>query len=615
MTDTTPRAGAPLLAAAQAQKHVTHNEALYQLDALLCARFLDRDLSAPPSSPADGDTYLVKATATGAWAGQDGRIAYCADGGWRFYAPFAGLVAYVIDETALVLFDGVAWTDYGSLISVQSVPHIGVNTTADSTNKLSVQSDAVLFTSLSVSDGGSGDMRVTLNKQASANTATLLFQDAFSGRAEIGLAGDDDFHFKVSPDGSAWADAIILDRNSGAADIPAFTNPAKVRAAILGAPVEAMADLILNTNIGMEISQENGANSVALAATSTLQTKYLVDGVQAAFRGSFTASAQQVTDCPPGFRNSLMLSVTGAQSSLGANDELSLVVPVEGVHAARLAFGTAQANGCAVFFWVKSHRTGAFSGSLRNAGKTRSFPFSFTVNAADTWEMKSTLIGGGDTSGTWAIDTGVGLCATICIAGGSSRTGAANGWTAGDCSGVTGTTNGVAATSDVFQVTGLGVLPLVAGAAFADIPDAAHSPFILRPYPSELLRAKRYYQDVCRAGGHLAAASFLMQKSTAFTIDGPFPFPVEMRVTPQLRHSNPAWVNASPSGNQINFYDNAGSGFLTISGALTVTTSGADTPQAIILRLQAGTSFNGTIGDVGNLYLGSSAYLAADARL
>ena len=61
--------------------------------------------------------------------------------------------------------------------------------------------------------------------------------------------------------------------------------------------------------------------------------------------------------------------------------------------------------------------------------------------------------------------------------------------------------------------------------------------------------------------------------------------------------------------------DNAGSGFLTISGALTVTTSGADTPQAIILRLQAGTSFNGTIGDVGNLYLGSSAYLAADARL
>ena len=179
MTDTTPRAGAPLLAAAQAQKHVTHNEALYQLDALLCARFLDRDLSAPPSSPADGDTYLVKSTGTGAWAGQDGKIAYCADGGWRFYAPFAGLVAYVADETALIVFDGTAWTDYGSLISVQNIPHLGVNTTADSTNKLSVQADAALFSALPTTDGGSGDMRVVLNKQTSANTATLLFQDSF----------------------------------------------------------------------------------------------------------------------------------------------------------------------------------------------------------------------------------------------------------------------------------------------------------------------------------------------------------------------------------------------------------------------------------------------------
>ena len=221
MTDTTPRAGAPLLAAAQAQKHVTHNEALYQLDALLCARFLDRDLSAPPSSPADGDTYLVKATATAAWAGQDGKIAYCADGGWRFYAPFAGLVAYVADETALVVFDGAAWTDYGSLISVQNIPHVGVNTTADSINKLSVQSEAALFSGLPVSDGGSGDVRVTLSKQTSANTATLLFQDNFSGRVEIGLAGDDDFHFKVSPDGSAWSEALKLSASSGAVSLPA----------------------------------------------------------------------------------------------------------------------------------------------------------------------------------------------------------------------------------------------------------------------------------------------------------------------------------------------------------------------------------------------------------
>jgi len=220
MTDTTPRAGAPLLAAAQAQKHVTHNEALYQLDALLCARFLDRDLSAPPSSPNDGDTYLVKATSTGAWAGQEGRIAYCADGGWRFYAPFAGLVAYVADEMALIVFDGTEWTDYGNLISAQNIPHVGVNTTADATNKLSVQSEAALFSGLPTSDGGSGDMRVTLSKQAATNTASVLYQDNFSGRAEIGITGDDDFHFKVSPDGSTWYEALKLSQDSGLVTLP-----------------------------------------------------------------------------------------------------------------------------------------------------------------------------------------------------------------------------------------------------------------------------------------------------------------------------------------------------------------------------------------------------------
>jgi hypothetical protein len=217
MTDTTPRAGAPLLAANQAQKNVTHNEALYQFDALLCARFLDRDLTTPPSSPADGDTYLVKATGTGAWTGQDGEIAYCADGGWRFYAPFMGIVAYVADENDLIVYNGSAWVDYGSLIALENIPMVGVNTTADATNKFSVQSNAALFNALRTGSGGSGDFRATLSKQTSGNTASFLFQDNFSGRAEIGLTGDDDFHFKVSSDGSTWHDAIQIAAATGVA--------------------------------------------------------------------------------------------------------------------------------------------------------------------------------------------------------------------------------------------------------------------------------------------------------------------------------------------------------------------------------------------------------------
>jgi hypothetical protein len=215
MTTETPRMGLPFIAAAQAQKHVTHNEALAELDALTGARFLDRDLTAPPSSPVDGDAYLVHATATDAWTGQEGKIAFCLDGDWRFYAPFAGLVALIADENKFIAFDGTSWNDYAAYISLDNVAQLGVNTSADSTNKFAVKSNAVLFAALEAASGGTGDIRFTVNKEASTDTASLLFQDGFSGRAEIGLAGDDDFHFKVSPDGSAWTEAVTIDKTSG----------------------------------------------------------------------------------------------------------------------------------------------------------------------------------------------------------------------------------------------------------------------------------------------------------------------------------------------------------------------------------------------------------------
>ncbi len=215
MTAETPRAGLPFLAAAQAQKHVTHNEALIELDALIAACFLDRDLSSPPASPADGDAYLVKAAAADAWAGQDGKIAYCLDGNWRFYAPFAGLIALVADENKFIAFDGSAWNDLAGYIPLDNVAQLGVNTAADSTNKLAVKSNAVLFAALETASGGNGDIRFTVNKETSSDTASLLFQDNYSGRAEAGLSGDDDFHLKVSPDGSAWTEALVIDKTSG----------------------------------------------------------------------------------------------------------------------------------------------------------------------------------------------------------------------------------------------------------------------------------------------------------------------------------------------------------------------------------------------------------------
>lgn len=228
----------PYLAAAQAQKHITHNEALRALDALVQIGVLDRDLTVPPGTPADGDCYIVAAAATGAWAGRDGRLAAWQDGVWMFYAPREGWVAWVADEDALVAWDGAAWVlVVGGVASVNPVALVGVNTTADATNRLAIKSDAVLHSHDDVTPG-SGSVQHKLNKAAAAETASFLFQTGYSGRAEIGLAGDDDVHVKVSPDGAAWHEAIVIDRHTGAVSIPRQASPWQGRAwAALGTSI------------------------------------------------------------------------------------------------------------------------------------------------------------------------------------------------------------------------------------------------------------------------------------------------------------------------------------------------------------------------------------------
>jgi hypothetical protein len=114
MTDTTPRLRLPELAAAQAQKHVTVNEALIKLDALTDLYLTGMTLASPPSSPADGIAYLVAAGGSGAWNGQDGKIAYCIDGSWRFYAPFGGLRAFNAADGKFYVYSGGGWTGWSA---------------------------------------------------------------------------------------------------------------------------------------------------------------------------------------------------------------------------------------------------------------------------------------------------------------------------------------------------------------------------------------------------------------------------------------------------------------------------------------------------------------------
>lgn len=217
----TPLLVLPTIESAQAQKHVVHNDAIYRLDGLAQLSVISRSLATPPGSFVDGDRYLIAASPTAGWAGQAGKVAISIGGGWVFLTPRKGWQMWIEAESRFLIYDGTNWLDV--LGSFANLSVLGINTTADATNKLAVSSDAVLLNHAGTS------MQLKLNKNAAGNTASLLYQTGFSGRAEMGLAGDDDFRIKVSPDGSTWRDGIQFDRNTGAA---IFANTALVRQAV-----------------------------------------------------------------------------------------------------------------------------------------------------------------------------------------------------------------------------------------------------------------------------------------------------------------------------------------------------------------------------------------------
>ncbi|MER0239732.1 DUF2793 domain-containing protein [Fulvimarina sp. MAC8] len=214
----------PMIAPSQAQKHVTHNEALRMLDAIVQLGVLARDRADPPGTPAEGERHIVADGASGEWQDRAGEIAAFQDGAWAYYQPRAGWIAYVAEENAALVYDGAGWTvdPFASAGEPQlTAPRFGVNSDADDYNRLVVKSNALLFSHDDVSGSGNGSVLGTFNKAGSENAAGFNFQDGYSTRALMGLYGDDDFRIKVTPDGGSYHDALVVDRASGAVDLPA----------------------------------------------------------------------------------------------------------------------------------------------------------------------------------------------------------------------------------------------------------------------------------------------------------------------------------------------------------------------------------------------------------
>ena len=198
----------PYILAAQAQKHVTHNEALRLLDGLVQLSVRDQDLTAPPGSPADGDRYIVGSGATGDWAGWYLNVALWTDGAWLRLPPRTGWRAWVEDEGLLLVYDGAAWIGT-TPDALHNLALLGLGTTADASNPFSAKLNAALWTAKTVAEGGTGDLFYTINKEAAGDDLGLTLQTGFVTKALVGLFGTDRFRLAVSADGSTFFDRLV----------------------------------------------------------------------------------------------------------------------------------------------------------------------------------------------------------------------------------------------------------------------------------------------------------------------------------------------------------------------------------------------------------------------
>ena len=211
MSDQTPNLALPYILPSQAQKHVTHNEALQRLDATV-QLVITAELATPPDPATEGTCYRVATAATDAWSGKSGQLAVRQDGAWIFIQPQTGWRAWFAADMRLRVLQDSAWIEM-SLPADGTMSTLGINATADITNRLAVSAAATLF-----NNAGNGH-QVKVNKASVGDTASLLFQTAWSGRAEMGLAGNDSFSIKVSPDGSDWLTGLSVSPQ-GIVDMP-----------------------------------------------------------------------------------------------------------------------------------------------------------------------------------------------------------------------------------------------------------------------------------------------------------------------------------------------------------------------------------------------------------
>jgi hypothetical protein len=230
------------------------------------------------------------------------------------------------------------------------------------------------------------------------------------------------------------------------------------------------------------IDQRNAGASVTPNSSA-----YTLDRWQLSTGVSSKLSVQQSSTAPTGFTNSVLLTSTSAYTP-SSSDYISYCQKVEGFNFADMMWGTANAATVTLSFWVRSSLTGTFSGALQNDGASRSYPFTFTISAANTFEYKTITIAG-DTSGTWNTTTGKGVEVHFNMGSGSNLLGTAGAWASAWRTGATGSVSLVGTSGATLYITGV---QLEKGSTATS--------FDYRPYGTELALCQRYYEKTYSTG-------------------------------------------------------------------------------------------------------------------
>jgi hypothetical protein len=273
----------------------------------------------------------------------------------------------------------------------------------------------------------------------------------------------------------------------------------------------------------------NGEMDIAQRGTSAVTSSgsYPVDRFSITNTTDGAFSAQQDTTAPTGFVNSLKYTVTTADSSLASTQVAFVRHKIEGTNVSDLAWGSASAKAVTLSFQVRSSVTGTFGGALRNSADDRSYPFTYSISSANTWETKSVTIAG-DTSGTWLTTTGIGIQIIFSLGSGSSRVGTAGAWAAAEYTGATGETNLMATINATWYITGV---QLEVG--------SVATPFERRDYGRELIMCQRYYetsydQSVAPGTATDLSSQHEYNGATVTSGGGPIRFAVTKRSTPTV---------------------------------------------------------------------------------